>query len=138
MAEEQPELSREELKALRALNRAVDDVLEESLKARESLEQTFRRLFPEVLRLTGETGAAVTTLDEELTQQTWHVGDFGGVFPGTALSQSQWGARPFGTGTLVSQALDVVGLKVGAIGLLFPGDQTAAEPAARLLRMLET
>lgn len=138
MTEDQPELSREELKSLRQLNRAVDDVLEESLKARENLEQTFRRLFPELLTLTGAVGAAVTTLDEELTQQTWHVGDFGGIFPGTVLNESHWGARRFGSGTLVSQALDVVGLKVGAIGLLFDGDQTAPEAAGRLARALDT
>ena len=99
-----PELSLEELKALRVLNRAVDDVLEESLKARENLEQTFRRLFPVVLKLTGAVGAAITTQDEELTEQTWHVGDFGGIFPGTVLTESHWGARRFGAGTFVSQA----------------------------------
>src|SRR6476660_4988886 len=108
------------------------------MKAREVLEQTFRRLFPELLKLTGAVGAAVTTLDEELTEQTWHVGDFGGIFPGTVLAESHWGAHRFGRGTFVSQALDVVGLKVGAIGLLFDGDQTAAEPAGRLCRVLDT
>jgi class 3 adenylate cyclase len=138
MTDDPPELSVEELKALRTLNRLVDDVLEESLRARENLEQTFRRLFPEILKLTGAIAAAVTTLDEELTEQTWHAGDFGGVFPGTVLKESRWGARRFGTGTLVSQQLDVVGLKVGAMGLLWEGDHTSAEHAGRLARILDT
>ncbi len=138
MTEDQPELSREELKSLRALNRAVDDCLEESLKARENLEQTFKRLFPVLLKLTGATGAAITTIDEELTEQTWSTGDFGDVFPGTVLKENHWGARRFKGDTFVTQALDVVGHRVGAIGLLFPGDQTAPETAARLARALET
>src|SRR5262245_9111866 len=135
--DDQAELSREELKELRRLNRAVDDVLEESLKARENLEQTFRRLFPELMRLTGAVGCAVTTLDEELSEQTWHVGDFGSIFPGTVLKESRWGARRFGSGTFVSQALDVVGLNVGALGLLFEGDHTSSDEAARLCRALD-
>jgi class 3 adenylate cyclase len=138
MTDDQPELSREELQSLRTLNRAVDDALEESLKARENLEQTFRRLFPELLALTGAVGAAVTTLDEELTRQTWHIGDFGGIFPGTVLAESHWGVRRFGSGTFVSQELDVVGLKVGSIGLLYEGDHTEQETAAKLMRVLDT
>ncbi len=138
MTDDQPELSRDELQTLRNLSRAIDDALEESLKARENLEQTLKRLFPVLLKHTGAVGAAVTTHDEELTQQTWHLGDFGDTFPGTALDENHWGARRFREGTLVSQALDVVGLKVGALGLLFEGDQTAPETAARLARLVET
>jgi len=138
MTEDQPELSREELQMLRNLSRAIDDALEESLKSRENLEQTLKRLFPVLLKHTGAVGAAVTTQDEELATQTWHLGDFGDTFPGTALTENNWGARRFSSGTLVSQALDVVGLKVGAIGLLFDGDQTAPETAARLARLVET
>ncbi len=138
MTADPPELSLEELKALRTLNRTVDDLLEESLRARENLEQTFRRIFPELLKLTGATAVAVTTLDEELTEQTWHAGDFGGIFPGTVLTESHWGVRRFGSGTFVSQALDVVGLKVGSMGLLFAGDLTAPEPAGRISRTLDT
>lgn len=130
------ELSLEELKQLRTLSRTVDDVLEESLKARENLEQTFVRLFPTLLSLTQAKGVAVTSLDEELTEQTWHAGDFGGTFPGTLLAGNRWGVRRVGPGTLASQALDVVGTKIGAIGLYFEGDQT--ERAARLGRLLET
>ena len=53
------------------------------------------------------------------------------------LKESHWGVRRFGHGTFVSQQLDVVGLKVGAIGLLFDGDHTAPT-AGRLARMLDT
>ncbi len=131
------ELTLEELRELRDVNRAVDDLLEESLRAKENLEQTFRRLFPPLLAWVGARGAAVTTLDEELKTTTYHHGEFGGVFPGTALAGAHWGVRVVEGGlTLVSQALDVVGHHVGSIGLYFEGDRTA--DAARLARMLET
>jgi class 3 adenylate cyclase len=131
------DLTFEELKLLRSVNRLVDDQLEESLKARESLEQTFKRLFPPLLELIGGKGAVVNTLDEELAQATFHHGDFGGVFPGSFLEAARWGARKLQSGdTLVSQVLDLVGHPVGAIGLLFEGDRTA--DAAKLGRLLET
>lgn len=123
---------------LRFLNRAVDDVLEESLKERESLSQTFRRAFPHILSLTGAKGIAVTTLDEELVERTFHLGDFGDTFPGVLLASHPWGAQRVGTDTLVTQALDVVGMKMGTLGLFFAGDQTSPVSSARLLRMLET
>ena len=132
------ELSLEELKQLRDLNREVDHTLEESLKDRENLEQTFKRLFPTLLTLSGAVGVAVTSLDEELTVQTWHHGEFGGIFPGTLLAETRWGARKVAGGTFVSQALDVVGTKIGAIGLYYTGDQTSTERAARLGRLLDT
>lgn len=131
------ELTFEELKLLRQVSRTVDDVLEESLKSRESLQQTFKRLFPVLIDLCGAKGAVVTTVDEELAQATWHHGDFGGVFAGTYLQGARWGVRKLTTGdTFASQALDLVGHEVGSIGLLYEGDRTA--DAARLGRLLET
>lgn len=131
------ELTLEELKLLRHVGRAVDDALEESLKARESLQQTFKRLFPVVVEACGARGAVITTVDEELAQATWHHGDFGGVFPGTFLAQARWGVRRLTSGdTLASQALDLVGVEVGSIGLLYEGDRTG--DAAKLGRLLET
>lgn len=131
------ELTFEELKLLRQVSRAVDDLLEESLKARESLQQTFKRLFPRLLEVLGAKGAVVSTLDEELAQATFHHGDFGGVFPGTYLEAARWGVRKLESGdTLCSQALDLVGLQVGSMGVLFEGDRTG--DAARLGRMLDT
>ena len=138
VAMEPGELSQQELKHLRDLNRMVDDLLEESLKARENLEQTFRRLFPALLKFTGAKAVAVSALDEELSLQTWHVGEFGGIFPGTLLAENRWGVRRIGDGTLVSQALDVVGTKIGAMGLFYDGDHTQVETAGRLARLLET
>lgn len=134
---EAADITFEELKLLRDLTRGVDDVLEESLKARESLEQTFRRLFPPTMHLVGAKGMAVTTLDEELVEATYHHGDFGGVFPGSLLAGKRWGLRRLENGdTLVSQALDLVGHQVGALGLVFEGDRTA--DGVRLGRLLET
>lgn len=126
----------EELKQLRFLGRAVDDLLEESLRARENLEQTFRRVFPQLVTLTGAKGVVVTTMNEELAEETFFHGELGAVFPGTLLAAKPWGVRRVEQDTLVSQALDVVGHKVGSIGLLFAGDVTAQAP--RLVRMLET
>jgi adenylate cyclase len=125
----------EELRALRELSRSVDDLLEESLKARESLELSFRRLFPPLCRLTGARAVVVTTQNEELAEGTWHHGEFKG-FPGKLLADHPWGARLIDGDTLVSQALDVAGTKVGAIGLMFAGDQLPQ--SSRLVRLLET
>ena len=135
---ESGDLSYEELKHLRTVSRTVDDLLEESLKNRENLEQTFKRLFPQLITLTGASGVAITSLDEELTVQTWHLGDFGGIYAGTLLAENSWGARKVSNGTIVSQALDIVGTKIGAIGLYFVGDQTGHDRAAPLRRLVET
>ena len=130
------ELTLDELRLLRDVNRFVDDLLEESLRAKENLEQTFKRLFPPLLSKVGARGVALTTLDEELQTVTYHHGDFGGVFPGSFL-HGRWGVRLVeGGATFVSQVLDLVGHQVGSIGLLFDGDRTA--DAAPLARLLET
>ncbi len=131
------ELTFEELKLLRQVSRTVDDLLEESLKARESLQQTFKRLFPPLIEAIGAKGAVVSTLDEELAQATFHHGDFGGVFAGTTLEAARWGVRKLESGdTLCSQALDLVGHQVGSLGVLFAGDRTA--DAAKLGRLVDT
>jgi adenylate cyclase len=131
------DLTIEELKHLRALSRTVDDLLEESLKHRENLEKSFDRLFAPVMHVIGARGMAVTTLDEELVSTTFFHGEFDGVFPGTLLTGSRWGVRKLESGhTFVSQQLDVVGVPVGSIGVLFEGDRLA--DAAKLARSLET
>lgn len=131
------ELTPDELRELRALGRAVDDLLEESLRAKENLEQTFRRLFPPLLAWVGARGVAVTTLDEELKSTTFHHGELGGVSPATSLAAARWGVQLVEGGlTLVAQALDLVGQQVGSIGLYFEGDRT--KDAARLARLLDT
>src|SRR5260370_42666564 len=117
------DLSLEELKLLRRVNARVDDLLEQALKNRENLEQTFRRLFPEVLTLSGAVGVAVTSLDEELTQQTWQHGEFGGRPAGALLADPHWGARTGAGGTLVPQERDVVGAPIGAVGPFSTGEQ---------------
>lgn len=134
---ESQELGLEELILLRTVNRQADDLLEESLKERENLSQTFRRFFPPLMHLIGARGMAVTTMDEELNVTTFHHGEFGGVFPGTLLAGTRWGLRTLDDGnTLVSQVLDLVGAPVGAIGVVFEGDRSA--DAARLCRVVET
>ncbi len=131
------ELTLEELKLLRRVSRAVDDLLEEALKARESLEQTFKRVFPPVVHEIGAIAMAVTTLDEELNTSTFQHGDFGGVFPGTLLASQGWGVRLLDNGnTLVSQELDLVGTPVGALGVVFTGDRL--KDAAALSRLVDT
>ncbi|QRN97259.1 adenylate/guanylate cyclase domain-containing protein [Archangium violaceum] len=127
----------EELRMLHALNREVDSLIEECLRERASLARTFQRVLPLVLRETGARGIAVTTRNEELVEQTFHEGDFDGTFPG-ALLTGPGGTRREGGGTVVSQALDVVGQEVGRIGLYLMGDHTRPEQAGRLERMLDT
>ena len=131
------ELTHAELKLLRRVSRAVDDLLETSLKEREGLDLTFKRLFPEVLKLAQARAIAITTLDEELNTSTFHHGDWGNVFAGSLLTGQHWGARLIDGGhTLISQSLDMVGTPVGSIGLVFEGDQLAN--AAALGRLVET
>jgi adenylate cyclase len=130
------DLTLDELKHLRRVSRRLDDVLEESLKARENLRQTFRRSFPVLLELTHANGIVISTLDEELQTSIFHHGDFGGIFPGTLLAGARWGVRKLDDGsTFVSQQLDLVGTPMGAIGLRLAGDQQA--DAKRLLRLLD-
>jgi len=127
----------EELRMQQALNRQVDALLEECVRERMSLTQTFSRLLPLVLRETGAQGVAVTTRNEELLEETFHAGEFGGIYPGTLLADSL-GTRREGEGTLVCQELDVVGQPVGRMGLYLVGDHTRPEQAGRLERLLDT
>ncbi|MCY1072898.1 adenylate/guanylate cyclase domain-containing protein [Archangium lansingense] len=134
---ESTETGLEELRMLHALNREVDSLIEECIREQYSLAQTFQRILPAVLRELGAQGIAVTTRNEELAEQTFHTGDFGGVFPGPLLTGPH-GTRREGDGTVVSQTLDVMGQTVGLIGLYLVGDHTRPEQAQRLERMLDT
>jgi adenylate cyclase len=131
------EPSLEELRALRHLQRSLDDLIEESLKQRESLSQTFDRCFPQLLELTGARAIALTTRNEELAEQTWIEGSWGERHPGLLLEETS-GVRRLEDGTIVTQHLDVVGARVGSIGMLFPGDLTGVLESARVARILET
>ncbi|HYO58190.1 hypothetical protein [Archangium sp.] len=122
---------------LHALNAQVDSLLEECIREHLSLSRTFHRVLPAVLKETGAQGLAVTTRNEELAEQTFHVGDFGGVFPGALLTGPR-GTRREGDGTLVAQELNVMCQTVGRIGLYLAGDHTRPEQAERLERMLDT
>jgi len=130
--------SLEEIAQLHRISQAMDDVMEESLKARESLRETLRRALPRALELTGARAVVVTTRDEERVEQSYSEGDFGDVWPGTVLVDAPEGVHPLNGDTLVSQALDVVGVEVGRIGMIFSGDHGAPERAARAARMLYT
>ncbi len=130
------EPSLEELRSLRQLQRALDELLEESLKQRESLGETFQRCLPKLLALTGASAIALTTRNEELTEHTWTEGAWGERHPGPLLEETP-GVRRLEGGTLVTQPLDVAGARVGAIGMLFAEDHTGVEQSARLVRILE-
>lgn len=132
------EPSLEELRFLRRLSHAVDDMMEEALKRRENLDQTFRRVLPELMSLTGCAGIAVLTRNELLVDTTWSEGSFAGHYPGRLLMDHPWGVHRVNEGTFISQALDLAGVEVGAIGLFFAQDLSHPEEAARLGRTLET
>jgi class 3 adenylate cyclase len=127
----------EELADLYRLARALDDLLEESVLARENVSQTLRRCFPRILEMTGARAIALTTRNEEQLEQTYSEGDFGGVFPGVILSGSGPGVQRFGDDTLAMQPLVVDGANVGTIGLIFPGDRTARVEAPRVARLVD-
>ena len=109
-----------ELAQLWKLTQEVDALLEESLRDRDSLEQTFRRSMPRWLELVGARAVVVATLNEQLEPSTYFEGDFGRYDPKTLLGAMPEGAHPVDGGLFVSQGLDVAGTKVGAIGILFP------------------
>jgi adenylate cyclase len=131
------EPSLEELRSLRHLHRSLDELLEESLKQRESLHQTFERCLPRIVELTGALAIALTTRNEELAEQTWTEGPWGERHPSVLLEEAT-GVRRLEEGTVVTQHLDVVGTRVGSIGLLFSGDLTGVLESARIVRILET
>lgn len=81
-----PEPDESELRFLRALNQRVDDLLEQCLRGRENLAQCFRRLLPELIRLTGASAVAITTRNEDLEEETWAHGSFGAIAPSKALA----------------------------------------------------
>jgi adenylate cyclase len=123
----------EEYRGLRALDRAVDEVLERALQARDNLERTFRRLLPVVLAHTSARAAVVSTIDEELRPCTWSAGAFPGD-PAALLRAHPEGVAQLGPDTFVSQRLDVGGQGVGHVGLLFDGAPAAGVvQAVRLL-----
>jgi class 3 adenylate cyclase len=131
------DLTLEELKVLREVNRTLDDLLEESLKAREGLAETFKRIFPPTLHLIGARGIAVTTKNEELVEETFTHGDLGGVDPSRLTHETGFGVTRLENGdTLVSQSLDLVGHHVGSLSVVFAGDRTKDAP--RLSRLVET
>ncbi len=133
-----PDLTLDELKTLREVSQMLDDLLEESLKAREGLAQTFRRAFPPLVRLIAAQGIAVTTKNEELEEETFAHGDFGGASPTslTAGAGAGFGVRLLeGGDTVVSQALDLAGHAVGSLSVVFRGERTS--DAARLLRVVD-
>ena len=128
-----PEPTHDELRALRALSRAVDDEMEQSLRLRDNLERTFRRLFPAVLRMTSAAGVVATTRDEELAEGTWSEGAFPSDAAALLRAQPE-GAGAHGGHVFVSQGLDVGGEQVGHMGLLFRGEPPMGRlQAARLL-----
>lgn len=132
----QPELTLETLKALRDVGRTLDDLLEESLKAREGLAETFRRVFPPMTHLLGARAMAVTTRNEELVEETFTHGDFAGERPERLTTAAGHEVRLLKSGdTLIAQGLDLVGLRVGALAVVFPGDRR--KEAAQLALMVE-
>jgi adenylate cyclase len=128
----------EELRRLRQLNQAVDDLLENSLRGRENLAQTFSRALPILCSLSGARAVAVTAINEELQEETWSHGDFAPLLPAKALVDHPRGVHRFGADTLATQPLDVAGQVVGRLGFLFEGDRTAPAPAAAAMRVLDT
>ncbi|MBN8469561.1 adenylate/guanylate cyclase domain-containing protein [Corallococcus exiguus] len=130
------ELSLDEYRYLRQLGRVTDDLLEESLRERETLTQCFRRCFPTLLSHLGARAIAVTTRDEELVEQTWSEGDWGGVFAGSLLA-GPVGLSVHDTGTVLTQTLDVAGSPVGTLGVLFAGPPGDAGITAKRARALD-
>jgi adenylate cyclase len=128
-------LAEGELSLLWNLSRRVDDLLEESLRDRENLKLAFARSMPHWLELTGARGVVVATLNEELQPSTYQAGEFGAQDPRVLLGAMPEGVHRIDLGVFVSQALDVAGTKVGAVGFLF----SHAQRSDRLLKnMVET
>ena len=128
----------DELRALRRLSLGVDELLEVSLKRRETLQQTLARCLPRVLELCEAKAITLRTQDEELRTRTWSRGELGtadelGLLSGLPGVRG-WGVSRQGEDTLVAQPLDVAGTEVGAVGMLFEGDQTGPCEALRVRR----
>jgi adenylate cyclase len=131
------ELPLEELRALRALSQRVDALVEQGLRGKESLAQLFRRCLPEFARLCAAESVAVTARDEGLELRTWSHGEFGAHAPGKLLARYPEGVAEVDGWAFVSQPLDVAGLRVGALGLRFSGEEIGRLGPEPLVRRLE-
>ncbi len=118
--------SLQELVTQRALGRHADDVLEECSRLRLSLRATLGRFLPAVCEKLGAAAAMVTTRNEELETESFEHGVW------TAAEREALGqaalrgvtATKDGKRSVVAQALDVSGEKVGIAAFVFPGDRT--------------
>ena len=90
------------------------------------------RLYNFLARLSNRRDVA-----EDLLEETYVGGTWGAQFPGDVLRENPAGLTLLSGCTLLTQALDVAGVKVGTIGLLFEGDRTPRREASRLGRIVD-
>lgn len=126
-AAKKPEVdSLQELIIQRELSRHADDVLEECSRLRLSLRATLARFLPAICEKLGATAAMVTTRNEELETESFEHGVWTAAERETLGQAALRGvtATRDGKRTVVAQALDVSGDKVGIAAFVFPGDRT--------------
>lgn len=131
------EVPPDELRHLLSLGRKVDALLEESLRERDNLAQTFARAFPHWLSATGALAVAVRTPDEALEPQLFAEGDFGQEDPAALLERHPEGVHEVSGGRVfASQALDVAGRRVGTLALLHRASGRTPQALARELEAI--
>lgn len=114
-----------ELAERESLNEYADDLLEECLRDRLSLKQTFDHFLPKIATRLGASAIVVVTRNEELREEPFHFGDVDVDALYEILHRSSEGTSLGGDGrTLIVSDLDVAGTVVGRICFAFEGDRT--------------
>lgn len=120
-------LTLEQLRTLRRLGRAADDVVEGAVRDRLSLRALMARFLPKLEGWLGARGAVVTTRNEHLVEDSYTWGAWE-MLGGADLHDREGRARRVGSGTTLWTSLRIGGeLEVGRVAVLLDGDRTGAD-----------
>jgi hypothetical protein len=131
------ELPVETLRALRHVQVAADDLIEECVRDRLSLRAILERFLPRLEGWVGAHGAVVTTRNEHLVEQSFSWGAWS-MLGGAELEHPEHRAVAIGTSTLFWMRLQLGGAEVGRVAVLLDGDRTNPAAEHQLLLLLET
>jgi class 3 adenylate cyclase len=119
-------------RSLLDLNAQVDELIEESLQARRSLEDTMRVVLPALVEFVGAKGAFLRSFSEDLTMHTFvyppelHIPEHEQVFATTGAETNGHATIESHQTIVIAQPLDVAGEWFGQAGIVLASDSAAA------------